>query len=405
MIDISRIKINKQLKKATSVALMGTLCAISIFSVNTFARDVYVNVDNNTIHSVTLNDDVNSILNKVGVQVSDEDIVEKYDNPDGSLKLNVKRVLNISVRDESKQVSLKMTSGKVSDAIEKSGFVLGDYDITNYDLNSELQKEMKIVIVRRNKVCIVADNEEKEYLIPQCSVENALNYIGLELGENDIINHSLTSKLHNNMKIVINRIKFENITKIESIPRNTVTKESNLIDIGIEKVVDEGKDGKKEVEICNTLKDNEVINSEIINSSVLEKPQDRVVLKGNKKSLVNSSSNKPNIKESHNKSGNNDSVAKIIYGSATAYTASRGARTSTGKIPIEGQTVAVNPKVIPYGSKILVESTDGTFRKTLIAQDTGGALRSGSAVADIYMDSVQSCRSFGRKSVKISVLK
>ena len=94
----------------------------------------------------------------------------------------------------------------------------------------------------------------------------------------------------------------------------------------------------------------------------------------------------------------------MLYGSAKAYTALSGARTSTGKSPIEGETVAVNPRVIPYGSKILVESTDGSFKKTLVAQDTGGALKSGSALVDIYMKSESACRQFGRKSVKVSIL-
>ena len=98
-------------------------------------------------------------------------------------------------------------------------------------------------------------------------------------------------------------------------------------------------------------------------------------------------------------------VSKVIYGSATAYTASAGARTSTGARPVEGVTVAVNPKLIPYGSRILVESTDGSFRRELTAQDTGGALRKGSAVVDIFMNSNSSCKQFGRKNVKVSIIK
>ncbi len=402
MIDI--LKISKQFKKATCVVLMGSLCAASILSLNAFARDVYINVDNNTIHSVTLNDDVDTILGKTGIQISNDDIVEKFENPDGSLKLNIKRAYNVSVRDDVKQVNIKTVSDNVRDVISEAGFQLNEYDITNFDLNSSIKKDMKIVIIRRIKVCISVDGEEKEYLIPQSSVENALNYAGITLGENDIINFDMNSKLHNDMKIIINRIRYENDTHIESIPRKTITKKSNILDIGVRKTTEEGKDGKKEIQVRHTIKDNEIINSEIINSKIIEEPVNRVILEGAKQSVNESNNDSLSRLNSSNQSENNN-VSKVLYGSATAYTASKGARTSTGKIPVEGETVAVNPKVIPYGSRILVESSDGSFRKTLIAQDTGGALRKGSAIADIYMDSIQSCKSFGRKSVKISILK
>lgn len=404
MINILNMEISKQFKKATCVALMGSLCAASILSLKAFARDVYINVDNGTIHSVTLNDDIDTILEKTGVQVSNDDIIEKFENPDGSLKLNVKRAFNISIRDNLKQVNIKTISDNVSSAISEAGFKLGEYDITNFDLNSSIKKDMKIVIIRRVKVYISVDGEEKEYLIPQSSVEKALNYAGITLGENDIVNFDMNSKLHNDMKIIINRIRYENDTHIESIPRKTITKKSSILDIGVRKTTEEGKDGKKEVQVRYTLKDNEIVNSEIIDSKVIEEPISRVILEGTKQSATELTNTKSNELNSSNSSENNN-VSKVLYGSATAYTASKGARTSTGKIPVEGETVAVNPKVIPYGSKILVESSDGSFKKTLIAQDTGGALRKGSAIADIYMDSIQSCKSFGRKSVKISVLK
>lgn len=401
MIDIYKIKTSKQFSKITSMALMGTICAASVFSVNVFARDVYIDIDDSTIHSVTLNDDVDSILDKVGVQVSDEDIVEKYDNPDGSLKLSVRRPFNVSVLDGSRQINLKMNGGKVSDALKKAGIEFGEHDLANFDLESEVKKGMKIVVVRRVKVCISADGEEKEYILPESCVENALNYAGLELYENDIINLDLSSKIYEGMKIVVNRIRFEEVTYNETVSKGTVFKKTDLLDKGVQKVTEEGKDGRRELIVRKTLKDNEVVNSEVVSSRIVQEPVNKVVLEGTREPVVRITSGSVNSSKQTEYNGS----LKVLYGSATAYTAPKGARTSTGKVPVEGETVAVNPKVIPYGSKILVESNDGSYKKTLIAQDTGGALRSGSAVADIYMNSTQACKTFGRKPVKISILK
>lgn len=122
-----------------------------------------------------------------------------------------------------------------------------------------------------------------------------------------------------------------------------------------------------------------------------------MILKGTRKKVVTSPST--------SKESGNENVANVFYGSATAYTAPSGARTATGTKPTQGVTVAVNPRLIPYGSKIRVEALDGSFSQTLIAQDTGGALKSNSAVADIYMESKSDCIRFGRKNVKLSVIK
>jgi len=44
--------------------------------------------------------------------------------------------------------------------------------------------------------------------------------------------------------------------------------------------------------------------------------------------------------------------------------------TSTGKKPICGKTIAVDPKIIPYGSTVFIPK----MNKSFIAQDTGSAV-------------------------------
>jgi 3D (Asp-Asp-Asp) domain-containing protein len=90
-----------------------------------------------------------------------------------------------------------------------------------------------------------------------------------------------------------------------------------------------------------------------------------------------------------------------ISGSVTAYTEVKGKKTSTG-ITAQVGIVAVNPKIIPYGSTLVIVFANGT-KKILQAQDTGGALRNNKCVADIYMNSYEECINFGRKKADIYV--
>lgn len=46
--------------------------------------------------------------------------------------------------------------------------------------------------------------------------------------------------------------------------------------------------------------------------------------------------------------------------------------TATGKRPICGKTIAVDPKVIPYGSKVIIPK----MQKVFVAHDTGSAVKS-----------------------------
>ena len=400
MTCILNSKSKKQIiKKATSVALLGTVCVASIFSAKAFARDVYVNVDNTTIHSVTIDNNINKILDKVGVNVADNDIVETIDEPEAPLKLNVKRAFDFQITDGNTQINMQSAGGTVGDALKSAGVSLGEYDIINFSLDAELTKNMKILITRRIKVSVLADGEQKQCIIPiSSSVLDALKYAKVSLADEDVINFNLSDKTSADMEIVINRIRHEEVVSTESIPRNVVTKTSTLLYKGEEEISTEGKDGIKEIKTLQTFKDKELVDSQVMSESVIEEPVDKVIMKGTREKPIAPKNSTQSCTTSSEK------ASSIIYGSATAYTAPSGARTSTGAIPREGVTVAVNPKKIPYGSKILVESVDGSFKQVLTAQDTGGALRQGSAAADIYMNSQSACRNFGRKQVKISIL-
>ena len=391
-------------KKVGSVVLMGSLCAASIFSVETFARDVYVNVDDSTIHSVTLDNNVDSILGSVGVTVSDRDVVEKVDGPDGSLKVNVKRAFDVTILNGTKKCTVKMIEGTVSDALKSLGIEIGENDIVSLPLSTPLSKDLNISVVQRVRVILCANGEEKEILMPKSyTVQDVLNHMRVNLGENDTVSEDVSNKIYDGMKIEVGNIKFEEIVKTEAIEREVVVNTSSSMNEGETKVLEEGKNGQHELKVRQKIQNGEVVDEEILSDTIISEPVAKVMVKGTKK-VASAPAAEP-AKAAVSSTSDKKEVSKVIYGSATAYTASAGARTSTGARPVEGVTVAVNPKLIPYGSRILVESTDGSFRRELTAQDTGGALRKGSAVVDIFMNSNSSCKQFGRKNVKVSIIK
>ncbi len=83
---------------------------------------------------------------------------------------------------------------------------------------------------------------------------------------------------------------------------------------------------------------------------------------------------------------------------ATAYTLAEGngdGYTATMTIPKQGRTVAVDPSIIPYGTKLTINGVPG-----YIAEDCGGAIKG--RKIDIFMDSYDEAINFGRQNIILS---
>lgn len=86
---------------------------------------------------------------------------------------------------------------------------------------------------------------------------------------------------------------------------------------------------------------------------------------------------------------------RAVMMEATAYTWT-GNTTSTGTWPVEGRTVGVDPTVIPYNSKLIINGRGG-----YIAEDSGDLVK-GHKI-DIYLSDYNECLSFGRRNVNVII--
>lgn len=69
--------------------------------------------------------------------------------------------------------------------------------------------------------------------------------------------------------------------------------------------------------------------------------------------------------------------------------------TATGTLATEGRTIAVDPKAIPYGTRVLLIWPDGT-QHSYIAEDCGGGVN-GNHI-DVFFNDHQTARIFGVQS-------
>ncbi len=419
MKDIVNKEINRQLRRLLALTVMGSLSLATIFAVGSFSKTVSIRDGDNVVSLVTMNTDLVKIVEQADLELGPDDLVFKVDQPDGSTEIVVKRAFDVSVSANEQTIPLKFVMGTVSDAINSAGVIVGENDLVTPELHTDLEPNMGITVQRRNKILISADGRIKEYCVPVgVTVSEAIHLLEIPLYEDDIVDKDMSEAVVNDMQISIERVGYRNKITTKSVPYKTVRKNADYLDEGKTVVSVKGVNGESEIVIKETLKDGEVVGSEEVKNKVTVQPVDEVILVGTKKKnqTVQVSTAAPgktipstgsvkddNVGTIKDHNGKTLSYSKVLTGSGTAYTADPGAITSTGTVAKYG-TVAVNPNIIPYGTRLYIVSTDGFVYGYATASDTGGALRQGTALVDLYMNSTQECYNFGRRTVKVYIL-
>ena len=165
-----------------------------------------------------------------------------------------------------------------------------------------------------------------------------------------------------------------------------------------------------------------MVSEECLSYEVTKEPVNEVVVIGTKKET--DSSDKTSDTENGNEneedtsssvqtsangsvfydaSGKAVSYSAVYHGSGTAYYAPAGSLTASGSEVYVGG-VAVNPDIIPYGTKLYIVADDGFVYGYATAIDTGGALYDGSAIVDVFYFTYDECVQFGRRDVSVYVL-
>jgi len=320
-------------------------------------------------------------------------------------------VVKVTDGNQSQNVVVSRNKSSV-EIIRQAGFALSDNDV--YSVNSDDGSAKAIKIIRSFDMKVVDGGVEKTVSAVNGTVGEALENAGIALPQgDDTISTELTADAEEGMVITIDRVKYVTDTKTKTIKYKTTTKKDSTLASGKTKVSVKGVNGEKKVTTTKKYVNGKLVDTKVT-EKVTKKAVNKVVLKGTKKTSKKTAANKTTkktaavINNSSKKTitvnGKEISYSKVLTGSGTAYTAPRGARTSTGKAVKVGY-VAVDPRKIPYGTKMYIVSADGRYTYGYaIAADTGGALRSGRVLVDLFYNTERECRNFGRRQIKVYIL-
>ncbi|MDD5796767.1 MAG: G5 domain-containing protein [Oscillospiraceae bacterium] len=340
------------------------------------------------------------------IELSNGDVLAGR-NENGCLNMYALKALNVFVNYNGSSQKIRIAKGTVADALNKADVTVGENQAVTPAPDVQVTDNMVITVQDGVKVEITADGETKAVVAPIDTAENALNALGYSLGKDDILSVDRNERVKSGMKITLQRVTYKQETVTEKISYDTVTKTTDELDSGETQVEVKGADGSKEVTRQIKYIDGKKSDEKVLKEKVLKEPVNEVVLKGKEKTVQTSAGFEVSTSGENtfvDENGNTVAYSTVLTGSGTAYTAPEGAATSTG-VPAYVGGVAVNPNIIPYGSRLYIVSTDGSFvYGYATAVDTGGALMDGSALVDLFYSTEEQCVNFGRRDVNVYVL-
>jgi uncharacterized protein YabE (DUF348 family) len=377
------------LKTFSKPAIKWTVAAILCAAISAGAL---VNAAANTASA-----DEAAATNKTYVESSTEFEIGNGDvivgtNKDFNMSFDVIKANTITINNCGEEQTISLAKGTVEEALNRTGITLAENQSVTPSLNTVITGDMNIYVYNSKNIKLTINGTEMTVKAPEGTIENALNILGYEITDDDILNVDKNAQVEDDMKITLKKVTYVDEKSTKKISYKTVEKDSDDIMTGESEVSQKGVDGEKEVTKRCKYIDGKYDSTKVIDEKVTKEPVDKIILNGTKRGTTTDTSGAP------------VSYSYMVSGSGTAYTAAPGALTATG-VPVYEGGVAVNPAIIPYGSKLYIEAADGSHvYGYATAVDTGGALMDGSAIVDLFYFSYDDCVSFGRRDVNVYVL-
>lgn len=364
----------------------------------------------------------------------------------GSMILFYATQKEVVFAENGKDRTIATHANTVEELLEEVGIEFGEHDALSHDLSAEIANGMKIEYKKANKVMVTVDGEEEMYYTVADTVEEFLNENNLSIAKHDELSHPLDEVIKDNLDLSVKRafqvtiddggkekkiwttgstvqellneskVKLSELDQVKPALDKTITKDTTIsivrvekkveevtdtvafqtetrqdssLDKGQEKVISPGEEGAVVKTYEVTYENGKEVSRDLVSEEVTKESQNRIVAIG--------------TKEPQNLVTLSDGGGKEITMTASAFTAACNGcsgYTATGinlKDNPNSKVIAVDPNVIPLGTRVWVEGYGEA-----IAGDTGGHIK-GNRI-DIHVPTKADAYNWGVKKVKVKIL-
>jgi 3D (Asp-Asp-Asp) domain-containing protein len=287
-----------------------------------------------------------------------------------------------------------------AEVLDQAGLPLAEYDTYTTEA---VDGGSAIIVNRAQRITLHYRGQTRTVTSFGETVAQLLHRLGLELTGEDLVSHGLEEKLRDGMVLTVKQALTRQETFSSVITHDTQYRTDPELPAGTEKVLVPGQDGEllrtAEITYINGRETRRVILSE----DVLRQPVAEVVAVGSGEAGKEPSA----LETDHPIIG--DGYILLPSGELLTYTHTDTVRataythtdegcdmvTSTGS-RVRWGTVAVDPRYIPYGTRMFIMASDGSYIYGLAtAEDCGGDIKGDRM--DLYMPTYEQCREFGRR--------
>lgn len=399
--------------RRNQIAIM-SLIAIAFISIVTLAiyegnkTSVTLTANGEELEVRTYANTVGHLLSEQEIEVAEHDLISPSVNTpiEDGLSIRWEQSKQVAIQVDDENLSVWTTEETVGDVLEEAGIELTEYDTVSPDVRTQLGDNDKIAVEKAYTFTLVDGGKEKKYWSTATTVGDFLKKENIKLAELD----RLEGKKVDDVVEPDSTVRIVRVEKVIDVVEEEVDyavekRDDNSLLKGKEKVVQEGKKGKVSREYAIVKEDGKEIARTTNHEKVIQEPTKEVVAVGSKVLVASASSDNGTqpATVSVSRSDAAPSGGKEFYVSATAYTAhcnGCSGITSTGinlRTNPDAKVIAVDPNVIPLGSKVWVEGYGYA-----VAGDTGGAIK-GNKI-DLHFPTKQAAYKFGRRQVKVKVI-
>lgn len=385
----------QRVKAVTGYSIF-TIVVVAIVSFWAFSEalkaEVVIAADGDYMTIKTSTDTVGELLDDLGIDVGENDSLshELEQSIESGMEIYVESARPITVTIDGDQQVYETAASTVGDFLNEAEIEIGQYDDVSISNIKLIEENLEIEIKRAFPIHFTDGVEESAemWVTKGTTIEEALEKNEIDVNKLDKVSPKLTDKVKKDTDITITRIEEKEIEVEEAIAFKTIEKNDSSMNKGQSKVVKQGQEGKANKTYKITYENGKEVARDLIAEEVIKESVAKEVAVGTKTVKVSSA----------------PSGGKTFRMEATAYgpdcngcsgISAYGLNIAASPTP---KVIAVDPNVIPLGSRVWVEGYGEA-----IAGDTGGAIK-GNRIDVLVQSEAWAAKHWGRKMVTVKVL-
>lgn len=281
------------------------------------------------------------------------------------------------------------------EVLDQAGLTLSEHDTFTTDA---VEGAAAITIRRAQTITVHYHGQTTTATTYGETAGELLHRLNLDVSGEDVVSHGLEEETYDGMVLRINRVETLCQTYAATIAHPVTRCADSTLPTGTETVLTQGEDGEMLCTAEITYVNGAESQRKVLTEVVTRLPVTEVIGVGTGAAVEKS--DQPVIRDGYIflPTGEVLTYTRTDTVRATAYThTDRGCDTVTATgTTVHWGTVAVDPRYIPYGTRLFIMASDGSYVYGIAtAEDCGGDIKGDRM--DLYMPTYAQCMEFGRR--------